>query len=198
MQEPNNETDLFIPNEDAASEHTGTIQPRGLEACPQCGKLFKPGAALRMHIVRVHGKGWDTSANFKRKRNTSLTPREQKRIYQKKLRERYYREGRNSSGKLMPKGWKPKFRGGNAGLKLPPWTPERLAKFKRTMRKKAKERIQIVYPSPRAQQEKMKEDEKIRQAIASTWPEKETEVIVPTLKYCPNCGEHLEGWRHQS
>jgi hypothetical protein len=24
-----------------------------------------------------------------------------------------------------------------------------------------------------------------------------TVTFIPTLKYCPNCGEHLEGWRHQ-
>jgi predicted RNA-binding Zn-ribbon protein involved in translation (DUF1610 family) len=165
--------------------------------CPKCGKGFKSSPALRMHTVRAHGKGWDTTANLKNRKGNKEEQLEHRRVYQRELRARYYREGKNSKGELMPKGWKARPRGGNSGMKLPKWSPERLAKFRRTMRKKAllrnkpTERIQIVYPDPREEQQK------INEAIANTWPS-EKDIIVPTLKYCPNCGEHLEGWRHQS
>jgi uncharacterized C2H2 Zn-finger protein len=189
MQE-NTDSDhgIFVPNEDAESD-TITTEP-----CPKCGKMFKPGASLRMHIVRIHGKGWDTGANFKRGRKAKSREEqlEKKRIYQLGLRARYYAQGRNSRGEKMPKGWKPRPRGGNTGMSLPKWSPERMAKFKRTMREKAKlrnrsneaiqKRIQIVYPDP-------KYGERIDD-------KPEQEAVIPHLKFCPNCGEHLEGWRH--
>jgi predicted RNA-binding Zn-ribbon protein involved in translation (DUF1610 family) len=199
MNTDNTDHGIFVPNEDAQSD-TITTEP-----CPQCGKRFKPGASLRMHIVRIHGKGWDTGANFKKgqKAKSREEQLERKRIYQLGLRARYYAQGRNSRGEKMPKGWKPRPRGGNAGLRLPPWTPQRMAKFRRTMREKAKlrnrsneaiqKRIQIVYPDPRQEQEK------ITEAIRNTWPETERDnrdVTIPAIKFCPNCGEHLEGWRH--
>jgi hypothetical protein len=65
-----------------------------------------------------------------------------------------------------------------------PWTPAQREKFNSTWRSKQiqrarglfketrKPKIQIVYPDPEA-------------------------AVTPrhTLKYCPACGEHLEGWR---
>lgn len=74
-----------------------------------------------------------------------------------------------------------------------PWRAGQLEKFQATMRKKAKaKKIQIVYPNPADEQRK------IDQAIANTWPDKElAQVRIPALKHCPNCGEHIEGWRYQ-
>lgn len=186
--------------------------------CPKCGKTFKSAPALRMHNVRAHGKGWDTSGNFHKggRKGERWKPNEtneerlvRRRAYQHQLRARYYREGKDSRGVPRPPGWKPGkgrkprgYRGGNAGMKLPRWSPSRLAKFRRTMREKAEarnramlidsaagggkpKRIQIVYPDPK---EHFKDLEHGGGYGSNT---------IPTLKYCPNCGEHLAGWKHQ-
>lgn len=135
--------------EENNEDQTGTIHPGEMEDCPQCGKLFRKGASLRMHIVRTHGKGWDTSANFK----NSWRARRARRL-----------------ANLNRKGGKP-------------WTDAQRAKFARTWRAKKKaKRIQIVYPDPGQQDQPTRELAQIN---------------VPTLKHCPNCGEHLEGWRYQ-
>jgi len=83
--------------------------------CVKCGRAFKSAPALRMHKIRMHSdKGWDTSKNFQNKhrgRGRNQTDEErltQRRAYQRTLRERYYSEGRNSHGKKMPPGWKPR------------------------------------------------------------------------------------------
>jgi hypothetical protein len=78
--------------------------------CPKCGKPFSNAAALRMHNIRKHTKGWDTGKNFQGKRRQFLNRAERlaaRRVYQQNLRDRYYREGRNSKGQKMPPGWKP-------------------------------------------------------------------------------------------
>ena len=158
--------------------------------CPKCNKRFRNEIGLRMHTLRIHsGRGWNTSANFKSKSKTRESLLAQKREYNRKLRARYKKEGRNSRGELMPPGWKPR---GSVG-----WSPERRAKFNSTWLSKNKKKtksilkknpIQIVYPDPR---QKALEAE----AIENTWPEGSG--TLAKLKYTPNCGEHIEGWRHQ-
>lgn len=159
--------------------------------CPKCEKRFKNEIALRMHTLRIHsGRGWNTSANFKSKNKSRERILAEKREYNRRLRARYKKEGRNSRGELMPPGWKPR---GSGNLK---WSPERRAKFNSTWRSKNKAKtksilkkhpIQIVYPDPR---QKALEAE----AIKNTWPE---QADVPELKYCPHCGENIKAWRYQ-
>lgn len=155
----------------------------GEHPCGYCDRVFKSMPALRMHKVRAHGKGWDTSRNFG-KRN--LTQHEKKLQYQRNLRARYKREGKDSRGY-------PKKTGAHK------WGPEQLHKFRRTMKRKAmakaganlfeaggnkktKRSIQIIYPDP---SHPFNQDE----------PEL-ADVHVPQLKFCPNCGEHLVPWKH--
>lgn len=99
------------------------------------------------------------------------------------------------------KGWDT---GGNfAKKKGKPWTPEQRANFAKTIRRKLREKvkreaamsqagaqmfeaggkkkIQIVYPDP---------------AVSQFEPEETA--IIPTVEYCPHCGEHIKGWRYQS
>jgi predicted RNA-binding Zn-ribbon protein involved in translation (DUF1610 family) len=175
MEQQNTETnqtdDLFIPNEDAESEKQLT------QGCPKCGKEFKSKQALRMHDARVHTKKLGSGYKWKQGQghnwDTSILEKQRlarRRAYQRKLRERYKLQGRDSRGYLRRKP---------VGRK---WTAERLMKFQNTMRRKNREkakRIQIVYPDPRQQDEK------------------EAAQIIPTLRYCPACGEHLEGWKRQ-
>jgi hypothetical protein len=77
--------------------------------CGRCGKAFDSAQALRMHRIRVHtaaGKAGAMRGSKRANKNRSevLAAR---REYQQRLRDRYYAEGRNSKGQLMPPGWKP-------------------------------------------------------------------------------------------
>lgn len=161
----------------------GTIEQSGVQ-CPKCQKRFNNAIGLRMHTLRIHsGRGWNTSANFKSKKSREKILAE-KREYNRKLRARYKKEGRNSRGELMPPGWVPRTSN--------KWTPERRAKFNSTWRSKNKAKtkailkkhpIQIVYPDPR---------ETVNEG---TWPENMGEVRkldnVRKLNHCPYCGEFL-------
>jgi len=78
--------------------------------CVKCPhrEPFKSAAALRMHKIRIHSrKKWDTSKNFHKGAQNREERLATRRAYQRRLRERYYAEGRNSKGEKMPKGWKP-------------------------------------------------------------------------------------------
>ena len=162
----------------------GTIEQSGVQ-CPKCQKRFNNAIGLRMHTLRIHsGRGWNTSANFKSKKSREKILAE-KREYNRKLRARYKREGRNSRGELMPPNWTPRSSVG--------WSPERRAKFNSTWRSKNKAKtkailkkhpIQIVY-DPKTS---------IDQAIKNTWPE---QMDTPDLKFCPHCGENIKAWRYQ-
>src|SRR5882724_8795927 len=83
-----------------------------------------PGAqALRMHISRVHTRA-GIEGGHKGARNAGIRAHNKKigvdpdreerlrnrRDYQHKLRERYYREGKDSKGQPRPVGWKPRRR----------------------------------------------------------------------------------------
>jgi hypothetical protein len=94
---------------------------------PKCGKSFKSAPALRMHIVRAHGKGWDTSANFRKKDSAREALLAKKQAYNKKVRAENIAKGLTGSGKPRKRPFrakKPAF-----GAK---WTPERRRKFKDT------------------------------------------------------------------
>lgn len=154
--------------------------------CPKCGKEFKNQMGLRMHDLRKHsGRGWDTSGNFGRLKRAHEEEKRQKREYNRRLRERYYKEGKNSRGEPMPAGYKPRLQ--RKGIRLPAWSQERRSKFNSTWRSKNKKRQKetrkrfepIVYPI----QEEQKE-------VA--------QVVIPQMEYCPHCGEYLKAWRYQS
>jgi hypothetical protein len=158
--------------------------------CDKCDRRFKSPAARNMHKVRTHGKGWDTSKNFRKNLHNRVAQREKllaaKREYNRKLRARYKLEGKDSRGYPLPdRGLLKRISNLNRkGGK--PWTDAQRDKFRRTMKAKSK-RIQIVYPDPRGVTE-FNKGEIVRGV----------EVTIPALKHCPNCGEHLEGWRYQS
>jgi len=84
----------------------------GRYPCPKCEKVFDKEMALRMHNTRMHTPAGKQGYKWKtRSANTREQRLKERAIYQKKLRERYYAEGRNSKGKLMPPGWKPRKHG---------------------------------------------------------------------------------------
>ncbi len=171
--------------------------------CPKCGRGFRNEKGLAMHTVRKHsGRGWDTSRNF-RKQNTTTREQQlqQRRDYNRRLRARYYAEGKNSRGEQMPPGWKPRYRyqpprrGGNIGMKLAPWSPERRAKFNSTWRSKMqgkrKKIAPIVYPNlADSELTRLQENEKRIQDEGAL-------IHIPTLTHCPHCGEHVAGWKYQ-
>lgn len=111
------ETNGFIPNEDVAME------PDNIP-CPKCDKSFKNAIALRMHDIRKHqNRDWSTTQNF------GMQSREQ-RLAKKRDYNRKWRLRRGM--KVRPQS----IKGGTKGMILPKWSPERLAKFRRTWRKR--------------------------------------------------------------
>jgi predicted RNA-binding Zn-ribbon protein involved in translation (DUF1610 family) len=135
--------------------------------CPKCPKRFTSKAGLTMHNMRVHtqntGYKWKQSKSHNW--DTSILEKQRlarRRAYQQKLRARYKTQGKDSRG--YPKDTVDRNK----------WTPERMAKFQATMRKKAlsKQRIQIVYPKPGE----------------TVTPDK----VTSTIRFCPHCGNNLE------
>ena len=73
--------------------------------CDKCDFRGTSPASLRMHRIRKHsGRNWDTSKNFqsvnRRSAWSKKAPRSvrlaNRREYQKRLRARYYAEGKNA------------------------------------------------------------------------------------------------------
>jgi hypothetical protein len=130
-----------------------------------------------MHDARVHTRtlktpGEPLTAEEERQREQKRLV--QRREYQHKLRDRYKREGKDSRGYPLH----------NRAAQQ--WTPAQRRKFQATVAAKqekrlaqpatGKKRIQIVYPDPQGSQ---------------TEPEP-----MSGLRYCPNCGTHLENWKN--
>jgi hypothetical protein len=118
-----------------------TETQRGKFPCDECDRVFKSPAALRMHKVRVHGPGWDTSGNFHRggvkgviKRTHHKTREEvlaQKRDYNAKLRALYIAKGLTSAGKVRKRGLRAK----NNSIPPPKNEEERLERRREYQRK---------------------------------------------------------------
>ena len=76
--------------------------------CSDCGREFRSMAGLRMHRVRAHGEGWDTSDNFhhEHRGKTREEILQWKREYNKRYRERLRSMGlptRSNLGLRKPK-----------------------------------------------------------------------------------------------
>lgn len=69
------------------------------------------------------------------------------------------------------------FRKGKRGR---PWVPGQLEKFQKTMKAKAKRKLQYVFPLPEDADE----------------PAADSPVAVVTC-YCPKCGENLSKWKRE-
>jgi hypothetical protein len=108
--------------------------------CSKCGWRGKSPAALRMHNIRKHTKGSKTAGNFRRGQQTREERLAHRRAYQHQLRERYYREGKDSRGQLRPPGWKPRRRSIKALRRLLVGYPSEQPEYKRRKyREKVKE-----------------------------------------------------------
>jgi hypothetical protein len=135
-----------------------------------CGKAFQSANALRMHKARVHGNMQGQPRTLVERRAREL---ERKRAYNRQLRAKRYAQGLDARGVPRPPGYEPR--------KMPPWTPERKAKFQATMRrlrvgkKQPKKQIRYVYPEPeQAEQQPITQMTNIRK-----------------MNHCPYCGEHI-------
>lgn len=178
--------------------------------CPKCPKSFLSKQGLNMHNMRVHTKVLGTGYNWKGKRKQS------KDFPSNDLatRRRKYRETRDENLKmgLTAKGLRFKNKGAwhrqmmMRGLPLHKpigtdprkWTPERTAKFKRTMKLRAMEKatrtgkpVRFVYPVP--------EEAPVAAAVLSDLGKETplTEWLHAQLHFCPKCGEHLTKWKKE-
>jgi predicted RNA-binding Zn-ribbon protein involved in translation (DUF1610 family) len=159
--------------------------------CPKCGKAFTSAQALRMHRVRVH-----TLAGRRAHRGVKLSRAqhlEKRRQYQLKLRERYYREGKDSRGRPMPPGWKPRPRRRiDIGIRFPSDDPEIR---KRKYRQKVKEyRAQGL----NSRGEPLKNSKSVKMSIGmkASWARRKAErnelgkppTTTSAVQFCPRCG----------
>jgi ssDNA-binding Zn-finger/Zn-ribbon topoisomerase 1 len=101
--------------------------------CPICGYTNYHPPGMARHIQAVHPEAWKGNLGeslgkkpsrvwkeiLKPKRNKVqaklIDPEKEerlrkRRIYQKQRRDRFYTEGKNSRGEIMPPGWKPRGR----------------------------------------------------------------------------------------
>lgn len=145
-------------------------------ACDVCGQGFRNMNAVRMHKVRVHSEAGRQGA-LKGARNAAKSrSREEhlakRREYQKKLRERYKLQGRDSRGY-------PRVTPGTVK-----WSPQQRARFNRTVKRKAAEKLQ----------------HRGNKQIRYVYPEPETQPVKQSTKthelnYCPQCGQHLQAYQ---
>jgi predicted RNA-binding Zn-ribbon protein involved in translation (DUF1610 family) len=158
--------------ENEATTTNTTIETKTTEQCPKCGKLFKSAPALRMHTIRAHGKGWNTSANFrgKKKDQTRDEVLARKRAYNKKMRAENIAKGLTGSGKPRKRAYRPK----NKPVFGAKWTPARRKKFQATWEAKKNGNKTIV-------------------EIAKLVQKNEQPLEDPRefINHCPNCGKSL-------
>ena len=187
-------------------------EPLFSSGCLECGKVFQGATqksadnATRMHNTRVHTAAGRSGYKWARRKRISyagMTAEEKleqqkakKREHNRHMRERYYKQGRNSRGDMMPPGWKPRGKQRNR-RKIDATAEEKLEKnraYKRQWyakhgrgkqharyieRKNERKRIEpIVYHKPAQQENGI-----------------QPETTNTTINYCPRCGEHLENWK---
>lgn len=187
------------------------------QTCSQCQpeRQFPNMLSLQMHTNRVHNKTIRVPGQGGRQSEKERLAK--RRIYQRNLRERYKRQGRDSRGypRTSPYGLPPYAaiqnpkgakttriklkKGGQAGSQ---WSPEQHAKYKRTMARKRRQRekgfvlpkskrIRFVYPDP------IDSSLVPERAIPTTpgeTPGVREYVRAQLMRHCPSCGHDLHQW----
>lgn len=190
--------------------------------CPKCPKSFISQAGLNMHNMRVHTKqilargqkGFKANPKARaRKANYPSSDLATRRAKYRQTRDHYRALGLDAKGRPFKTAWGRKVsermsRMSEEAREKLRWTPERKAKFSRTMRKiaarkaamrythgfeapvtpKAK-RIQFVYPTPETNAES-----EIKKLRAMTVPTEHADkpTNIRRVRYCPFCGELIE------
>jgi len=129
--------------------------------CPKCGKVFGSKNALQMHDMRVHSKKLGDGFRWKGKGVAVPVLTREQRLVKRRAYNRKWR---------MERGIKPRpssYRGGNKGMKLSKWTPERRRKFIATM--KAKNQSKPIELKPKA-----------------------VTPVLQSVNFCPRCGCNVE------
>jgi hypothetical protein len=159
-------------------ENRAEVDPDAF-TCMTCKpeRKFKSAQALRMHVARVHTKTVlapkeklppPTAEDNHFAAQTAANAPAEKRVPRPDEWDYGMSEIVRESRKQSPAG----------GVKKQKWSLARRRKF--NAKKKAQQDAILSLP---------------KSAWGSAAPD-EPEVHVPTLKYCPSCGEHLEGWKH--
>jgi len=190
-------------------------EPLFSSGCLECGKVFHGATqksadnALRMHNTRVHTTAGRSGYKWAARKRTSyagMTPEEKlehqkakKREHNRHMRERYYKQGRNSRGDIMPPGWKPRARGKQRKpRKINATAEEQLEKNRAYKRQwyakhgRGKQRDRYIA-------RKNKRNSRIEPIVYHRPAQQENgiqpETTNTTINYCPRCGEHLENWK---
>lgn len=148
----NKENEALAPRENIPTENEASF------ICAKCGKGFFTKPALAMHVMRVHTRAGQKGAKWKQHQSEEDRLR-RKREYNAKMRKRFYAQGLDSRGRVPKPGYKPRHR------ETKTWSPERRAKYEKTIRKQRK---------------------KLRLEIRNNFTR-----VRGHVDYCPYCGGHI-------
>ena len=124
--------------------------------CPKCGKEFKSGPAIRMHTIRMHGRGWSTTQNFKGKRrpawNAGQRQTEEERLAKKRAYNRKYRLRKGMAVRpqsfIENRGNVKRKVGGYKGMSMPKWSLARRRKFNAKQKAALNHSLEPAKPKP--------------------------------------------------
>jgi predicted RNA-binding Zn-ribbon protein involved in translation (DUF1610 family) len=167
--------------------------------CPKCGKGFDSAVGLRMHRMRVH-----TLAGRRGVKSSHAEHLEKRRAYQLKLRQKYYREGKDSRGRPRPAGWKPRkprrrgswwtTRAWKPGFRYPSEQPEYK---RRKYREKVKE-YRAAGLNAHGQPLKGNKSQRMSVGMKESWARRKAVQAaqpvpnVSTVQFCPRCGANIK------
>jgi hypothetical protein len=131
--------------------------------CPTCMKTFDSPQALRMHVVRVHTEAGRKGATGRARSRSEEERLANRRDYQMRLRQRYYKEGKNSKGEQMPPGWKP-------------------------LKRRKPTRTVTTYKTSNAERDYARKWYHKKRAAKKAAAAEQTQAIPQGVTFCPRCG----------
>lgn len=189
-----------------------------------CNKAFATRPALTMHVIRAHGKGWSTTANFKTKKRNPLSPDRQamQRLYNARMRERYRAQGLTSAGKPRKRPYIPRSQTPEA--KRSAYLRQRDKYYSQGLNAKGKpfgnkhgrispEGLRNIAKATRLRHQRERAEKNHRIQFVYPVPTKKQQIdlrreqltapvetpapewVHAQLHYCPKCGENLASWK---
>jgi hypothetical protein len=127
-----------------------------------------------MHTIRMHGRGWSTTQNFKGKRrgrawNAGQGQTEEERLAKKRAYNRKYRlrKGMAVRPALFKENREKRKVGGYKGMSMPKWSLARRRKFNAKQKASLNHTLEPAKPKP-------------------------APVVQSSVTFCPRCGCNIE------